>query len=67
MAKGRKVMESGKVFQLREDEGSYNINFGNENEDIESENSYHYKNYLTISMSQLGQTPIYNNLQVLKV
>ena len=43
-------MESGKGFQLREDEGSYNINFGNENEDIGSENSYYWNNNLTISI-----------------
>ena len=49
-AKGRKVMESGKLFQLRENEGFYNINFGIENEDIGVENSYFWNTNLSISI-----------------
>jgi hypothetical protein len=39
-AKGRKVVEAGKAYQLRELEVSYPANFGLENEDIGAENTY---------------------------
>ena len=50
LAKGRKAMKSGKVFQLREEESSYNINSGIKNNDIGGENSYFWNSNLDISM-----------------
>ncbi len=50
LAKGRKVMKRGKVFQLREEESSYNINFGIKNNDIGGENSYFWNSNLDISI-----------------
>ncbi len=39
-AKGRKVVETGEAYQLREPQVSYSSNFGLENDDIGAENTY---------------------------
>jgi hypothetical protein len=39
-AKGRKVVEAGEAYQLRELQVSYPANFGLENDDIGAENTY---------------------------
>ena len=38
-ARGRKVVEAGPAYQLREPQVSYSAHFGLENDDIESENT----------------------------
>ena len=49
-AKGRKVVESGELFQLRESEASYYVDFGIKNDDIGYENSYLWYNNLNVSI-----------------
>ena len=44
-AKGRKVVETEKVYQLREPQVSYPANFGLENDDIGAENTYFWDLY----------------------
>ncbi len=39
-AKGRKVVEAGEAYQLREPQVSYPANFGLENDDIGAKNTY---------------------------
>jgi len=39
-AKGRKVVEAGAAYQLREPQVSYLVNSGPENDDIGAENTY---------------------------
>jgi len=48
-AKGRKVLESGEVFQLREPTFSYSLNFGTKNNDIGGENGYFWNKNIDIS------------------
>jgi len=47
-AKGRKVLESGEVFQLREPTVSYNLDFGTKNNDIGGENGYFWNENIDI-------------------
>ena len=49
-AKGRKVLESGEVFHLREPTVSYNLDFGTKNNDIGGENSYFWNENIDISI-----------------
>ena len=44
-AKGRKVVETGEAYQLREPQVSYPSNFGFENDDIGAENTYFWDVY----------------------
>ena len=44
-AKGRKVVETGEAYQLREPQVSYPFNFGLENDDIGAENTYFWDVY----------------------
>ena len=44
-AKGRKVVETEEVYQLREPQVSYPANFGLENDDIGAENTYFWDLY----------------------
>ena len=39
-AKGRKIVEVGEAYQLREPQVSYPSNFGRKNDDIGAENTY---------------------------
>lgn len=39
-AKGRRVMEAGEGYQVREGSAPYNVLFGAEKEDIDSEDTY---------------------------
>ena len=50
LAIGRKSIEAGESFQLREPEVSYHIDLGIENEDIGVENSSFWNNNLNISI-----------------
>jgi REP-associated tyrosine transposase len=42
---GRRVVETGDAYQLREPQVSYSSNFGHENEDIGPENTYFWDVY----------------------
>jgi hypothetical protein len=44
-AKGRKVVETGEAYQLREPQVFYPSNFGLENDDIGAENTYFWDVY----------------------
>jgi hypothetical protein len=44
-AKGRKVVEAGEAYPLREPQVSYPANFGTENDDIGAENTYFWDVY----------------------
>jgi len=50
-AKGRKVLETGEAFQLREPEAGYRVKYGAKNEDIGTENSYFWKINLYVPAS----------------
>ncbi len=45
-AKGRKVVEGGAAYQLRESQVAYRANFGTEKDDIAAENTYFWDVYL---------------------
>jgi hypothetical protein len=44
-AKGRRIVETGEAYQLRELQASYPSNFGLENNDIGAENTYFWDVY----------------------
>jgi hypothetical protein len=46
IAKGRKVVEAGPIYQLREPQVSYLTDFGLENDAIGAENTYFWSVYL---------------------
>jgi hypothetical protein len=49
-AKGRVVLESGEVFQLREPGISYQVDFSRKNDDIGGDNRYFWNNNVEISI-----------------
>ncbi|MDQ1333900.1 MAG: REP-associated tyrosine transposase [Thermodesulfobacteriota bacterium] len=55
-AKGRRVIEAGEGYQVREGSAPYNALFGGEKEDIASENSYLWNVNPQKSTTYLGPT-----------
>ena len=57
LAKGRRLMESDGVFELRETQSRYLHRFAIANSDIVPENTYFWNNYFENLERSLGQTP----------
>ncbi len=49
-AQGRKVVDSGNIFQLRDPAVPYNLDFGTKNDDIGVENGYLWNENTDISI-----------------